>query len=104
MHLSHLDSSIYAHHDARMRTTITLDDDLAAKLKDFAHRKRLSFKDAINSILRRGMTAQDVGRRAPRPFRARTFRSPLRTGIDPLKLNQLADDLEAQHFGRARAR
>jgi hypothetical protein len=81
-----------------MRTTLTLDDDLAAKLKDFARRKRLSFKDAINSILRRGLTAQEVSRRAAKPFRVHTFRSPLRTGIDPLKLNQLTDELEAQHF------
>ncbi len=87
-----------------MRTTLTLDDDLAAKLKDFARRKRLSFKDAINSILRRGLTAQEVSRRAAKPFRVHTFRSPLRAGIDPLKLNQLADELEAQHFERARAR
>jgi len=76
-----------------MRTTLTLDDDLAAKLKDFARRKRLSFKDAINSILRRGLTAQEVSRRAAKPFRVQTFRSPLRDGIDPLKLNQLADEL-----------
>lgn len=87
-----------------MRTTLTLDDDLAAKLKDFARRKRLSFKDAINSILRRGLTAQDVSRRAREPFRVHTFRSPLRPGIDPLKLNQLADELEAQHFEQARKR
>jgi len=76
-----------------MRTTLTLDDDLAAKLKDFARRKRLSFKDAVDSILRRGLTAQEVSRRAAKPFRVQTFRSPLRDGIDPLKLNQLADEL-----------
>jgi hypothetical protein len=85
-----------------MRTTLTLDDDLVVKLKDFARRRRLSFKDAINSILRRGLSAQDVGRRAPKPFRVRTFRSPLRAGVDPLKLNQLADELEAQRAERAR--
>jgi hypothetical protein len=87
-----------------MRTTLTLDDDLAVKLKDFARRQRLSFKDAINSTLRRGLTAQDVSRRAARPFRVHTFRSPLRAGIDPLKLNQLADELEAQRVEPARGR
>jgi hypothetical protein len=34
-----------------------------------------------------------VSRRAAKPFRVQTFRSPLRDGIDPLKLNQLADEL-----------
>jgi hypothetical protein len=98
----HLDGSIRTHHDACVRTTLTLDDDLAAKLKDFAHRKRLSFKDALNFILRRGLTAQDAGRRAAKPFRVDTFRSPLRAGVDPIKLNQLADELETQDFERAR--
>jgi hypothetical protein len=87
-----------------MRTTLTLDDDVAAKLKDFARRKRLSFKDAVDSVLRRGLTGQEVSRRATKPFRVHTFRSPLRAGIDPLKLNQLADELEAQQFERARRR
>jgi hypothetical protein len=98
----HLDGSICAHHDACMRTTLTLEDDLAAKLKEFARRRRLSFKDAVNSILRRGLTTQDAGRRVPKRFRVRTFRSPLRPGVDPLKLNQLADELETQRVGPAR--
>jgi len=87
-----------------MRTTLTLDDDVAAKLKDFARRKRVSFKDAVDATLRRGLTAQETSRRTAKPFRVQTFRSPLRAGVDPLKLNQLTDELEAQHFERARAR
>ena len=39
-----------------------------------------------------------------RPFRIDTFRSAFRPGVDPLKLNQLSDELEARRFaetGRA---
>jgi hypothetical protein len=79
-----------------MRTTLTLDDDVAAKLKDFARRKRLPFKEAVNTILRRGFVAPERrGGRATR-VRIRVFDSPFRTGVDPLRLNQLCDDLEAE--------
>lgn len=87
-----------------MRTTVTLDDDVATRLRDFAHRKRLSFKDAINALLRRGLTAQEGGPRAAKPFRVHTFRSSLRAGVDPLRFNQLTDDLESERLGRTRAR
>jgi hypothetical protein len=79
-----------------MRTTIALDDDIAEKLQDIAHRRRESFRQVVNETLRRGLSAQ-----VPRPgrtkvFKADTFESPFRTGIDPLRLNQLVDDLEVQ--------
>ena len=81
-----------------MRTTLTLDDDLAARLKEFAHRKGISFKEALNSALRRGLTAPEGSGRRPRPFRVRTFRSPFQPGVDPMKLNQLSDEVEVRRF------
>ena len=90
-----------------MRTTLTLEEDVAAKLRQLAHRRRMSFKDVVNAVLRRGLAAQ--GRAADRPaqFRVETFRSPFRAGVDPMRLNQLADDLEAERLAaglRATAR
>jgi hypothetical protein len=83
-----------------MRTTLTLDDDVAAKLQELAERRRTSFKQTVNEVLRRGLAAQE--RRRPRaPVRIVTFRSAFRAGVDPLKLNQLNDDLEVDD---ARAR
>jgi len=79
-----------------MRTTLTLDDDVAAKLKDFARRKKVPFREAVNALLRRGLVAQEGSRRKARPFRVETFASTFRAGVDPLKLNQLSDDLEAE--------
>lgn len=82
-----------------MRTTLTLDDDLASKLKEVAHRQGTSFKDAVNAAIRRGLTGPSPSARKRKPFRVSTFRSGFRPGVDPLKLNQLVDDLEARGFG-----
>jgi Arc/MetJ family transcription regulator len=85
-----------------MRTTLTIDDELAARLRELAHRRKISFKAAVNDALRRGLSAPQ-GRRAARTrYRTATFESPFRPGVDPLRLNQLADELEARRFGGSR--
>jgi hypothetical protein len=92
--VTHLDDQSGEHHDVYMRTTLTLDDDVAARLKELAHRRRATFKDTVNEVIRRGLVAQDAVGIPGEPYRVDTFRSPLRPGIDPLRLNQLLDDLE----------
>jgi hypothetical protein len=37
-----------------------------------------------------------------RPFQVETFWSAFRPGVDPLKLNQLSDELEARGFAETR--
>ena len=81
-----------------MRTTLTLDDDVAAKLRSLAHRQKTSFKEVVNSVLRRGLVAQESRSKSSHPFRVETFRSAFRPGVDPLKLNQQSDELEARRF------
>ena len=83
-----------------MRTTLTLDDDLASKLKELAHRRRLTFKDVLNSTLRRGLGAQEIGAKKRPRFRVEPFSSPFRAGVDSLRLNALADELETRQVGR----
>lgn len=41
-----------------MRTTLTLDDDVAAKLAAQARREGRSFRDVVNETLRRGLVAR----------------------------------------------
>ena len=79
-----------------MRTTIALDDDLADKLQDIAHKRRESFRKVVNETLRRGLSAQAPRPGRTKPFKADTFESPFRAGVDPLRLNQLVDELEVQ--------
>lgn len=76
-----------------MRTTLTLDPDVVKLLKEEEHRQRKSFKEVVNDAIRRGLAPQArTGTR--KPFRVRPHRTVLRTGIDAVGLNRLADELE----------
>lgn len=43
-----------------MRTTLTIDDSTARKLKQIAHETGKSYKQVVNETLRRGLTAANV--------------------------------------------
>ena len=81
-----------------MRTTVTLDADVARDLRDLAHRRRESFKSVINEILRRGLAASERAPSGAAPYTISPFASRFRPGIDPGKLGQLLDDLETADF------
>lgn len=53
-----------------MRTTLTLDDDVAAALERLRREKDLSLKEAVNDTLRKGL--REVGRVPGRGGRFRT--------------------------------
>jgi hypothetical protein len=75
-----------------MRTTLTLDPDVARLVEDAVHRERRSTKHVINDALRRGLgstASSDV-----EPYRMVPHESSLRPGFDPMGLNRLADELE----------
>ena len=89
----------YRHHDAFMRTTLTLESDVAEQLERVARRSGKSFKAAVNEALRigLGMTGKSI---EPPRFQIRSFVNGLQPGIDPDKMNQLLDQLEAEEFVR----
>lgn len=79
-----------------MRTTLTIDDDLAALLQARARETGLSFKETVNRAIRAGLgqAARPAGpapKTVPHAF-------GFRPGIDTDKLGQLADELEAEAF------
>jgi hypothetical protein len=76
-----------------MRTTLTLDPDVARMLEEEAHRQRRPFKQVVNEAIRRGLAPRAVSP-AVRPYRVRPHRTTMRPGIDPGALNRLADELE----------
>ncbi|MBN1945343.1 MAG: ribbon-helix-helix protein, CopG family [Bradymonadales bacterium] len=80
-----------------MRTTVTLDPDLAEKLKELANSRRLSFKETLNEVLRRGLGAQEGTVSLPE-FVLEPHDGVFAPGIDLGKLNQLADDLQVEEF------
>ena len=79
-----------------MRTTLTLDDDLLAKLRALAHRRGVSLREVVNETIRRGLSTPQGRSRSRGARRIQTFRSAFRPGVDPERLNQLADDLEVE--------
>jgi hypothetical protein len=84
-----------------MRTTVTLEPQLAARIKDLAHRRRASFKATLNDVLRRGLS----GRRHAVPrFVVKAHRGGFRTDIDPARLNQLVDELDVEDIVAGRHR
>jgi hypothetical protein len=90
----HLDARAQEHHDAFMRTTLTLDPDVARLLEEEAHRRRKSFKEVVNDALRRGLSLSSGNSRKAARFRVTPHAAQLRPGIDRAGLNRLADELE----------
>ncbi len=77
-----------------MRTTLTIHDDIREALRDTARRSGKSFEAVVNETLRRGLS---VGEQPPpprKPFRVAAARRGFATGVDPLKLNRLANEPE----------
>ncbi len=88
-----------------MRTTVTLDPEVAEMLKQYAHRRRTSFKAALNELIRRGLASHGTAGGKRPAFVVRPHSGGFRAGIDPAKLNQLVDQLDAEGFTRkARSR
>src|SRR5687767_9359073 len=85
-----------------MRTTLTIDDDVAALLREEAIRQGLPFKQALNRTLRLGLRAA-AGPATRQPFRVEPHPLELRPGFDPDKMNQLADELEDEEILRKQA-
>jgi len=54
-----------------MRTTVTLDPDVAVQLEKEMRKEGLGFKEALNGALRRGLAAPP--RRSRRKFRLKVF-------------------------------
>lgn len=75
-----------------MRTTVTLDPDVAAKLKEESRRSGASFKEVLNSSVRRGLGTPDAGE--GESYRVRSRRLGARPGVDLDRALALAGELE----------
>jgi hypothetical protein len=74
------------------RTTLTLEDDVAARLKEEAARQRKPLKDVVNETLRRGLDA-DVPE-GLEPYKVRARPMGLRPGMEIDSISGLLDRLD----------
>jgi hypothetical protein len=79
----------------RVRTTVTLDEDVAAKLKQAARERGVSFKAAINDAIRAGLSDSVPARK---PFKMKTAPLGARFNID--KALTMAGEMEDEEIIR----
>lgn len=77
-----------------MRTTLTLDEDVATRLKSLARRSGRAFRDVVNDTLRRGLACPPAS--APRqPFKVHVRDlGRLRPGLSLDNIGALLEQIE----------
>lgn len=78
-----------------MRTTLTIDDNLYRLIRDLSRREGKSFKQAVNDLLRRGLSEEKKPEKRA-PFRVEAKHCGFQPGIDIARLNQISDDIEIE--------
>jgi hypothetical protein len=76
-----------------VRTTLTLDEDVANRLKAEMRRDGTSLKEVVNRLLRRGLEAKPARKRR---FKVRARPLGQRAGVDYSKTSQMLDWLDGR--------
>ena len=79
-----------------MRTTVTLDEDVAQQIDQRMRERGASFKSVVNELLRRGLQASDD----PEPYSSPTFRLGVRPDVDIDKALALASAMDDEEVAR----
>jgi pheromone shutdown protein TraB len=74
-----------------MRTTVTLDDDIAELLRKRARERDVPFKRVLNEAIRAGLTG---GAATAKRYRMKPRKLGVRPGVDLTKALRLAGELE----------
>jgi len=82
-----------------MRTTLTLETDVATRLRQEMRRSGKGMKAVVNEALRSGLGLVERPVKPPR-FEVRPHSFGFKPGVDRDRLNQLVDELEAEEFAR----
>ena len=80
-----------------MRTTLTLEDDLAHRLTGLAKQTGQSFNAVVNQVIRRGLATYPV---SVTPFSYQPHAGNLSTGLDDRRLNEVAWEPEGEQGRR----
>lgn len=82
-----------------MRTTLTLEYDVARRLEQERKQSGKGLKDLVNEALRFGLGIAGKPQ-SPPPFKVEAHSFGFRPGLDPDRMNQLVDELEAEEVLR----
>lgn len=75
-----------------MRTTVRIDPDLDARLRAITKERGISFREALNGVLRRGLSVEN----RPEPYQIVSRNLGLRPGVDLTHALRLIAELEDQ--------
>lgn len=80
-----------------MKTTLTLDDDVADFIEEKSRAQNKSLDQVVNETLRLGMgrTAESID---THEFRVKSNNSGFVEGVDTVRLNQVLDDMDVEEF------
>lgn len=82
-----------------MRTTLTLDPDVAERLAGETRRTGKTFKAVVNDAIRLGLGLSGRRQKVPH-FKVEPHAFGVRPGVDPDRMNQLLDELEVEESAR----
>ena len=85
-----------------MRTTLTIEPDVAQQLRRRMSQTKLSLKQVVNDTLRAGLAARPKEPKVR--YSVETYPCKFKAGVDLDKLNQLLDGMEAEEFLRKTGR
>ena len=85
-----------------MRTTLTLEPDVAVELKRKMKKTKRSLKEVVNVALRKGLPEVTVAEAAP--FKVQPHSFGLKPEFDPDRMHQLYDRLLVEDFMRQQNR
>ena len=79
-----------------MRTTVTLEPDVAEQLRQIMKERSITFKEAVNSTLRKGL-GQEI---RAHPYKAPSYPMGLKPGIDGDRISHVMDEMADGEFVR----
>jgi hypothetical protein len=81
-----------------MRTTLTIEDDVAAELERLRRSRNMKLKNLVNEVLRRGLQDITASPKKQKPFRTRSFDAGrvLVTNID--NIGELLAEVEGEWY------
>jgi hypothetical protein len=86
-----------------MRTTLTIDDDLAGILQRKSRELDKPFKEIVNQALRKGLAENSTQKKHKIIVRPHDF-GAMKAGLDMDRMNQLVDELEVEDYLRKAAK